>query len=200
MRIVCFVLLVLMGAPFVQSAVAQEDEVKIVKDGPMESFANPHLPKVKAKAKELEGLLSEDEAAALLVVRNSYGMVRSLKMVQRDIQNTVTACSEKNPDMKAEMDAAYDDWMGKIKPAIKSNDDRYEEALTYFSNGNVVREYMGLIDQAAQFADDLIHKDYLSEKEECETLRDSMGQSGDQIAQLLAEIEWPDLQGLSKEE
>ena len=54
---------------------------------------------IQQKGQSLAASFTPEETARLAILRNSFGMIRSVELVRQNIDDAVKACGKKNPDM-----------------------------------------------------------------------------------------------------
>ncbi|MCB1556867.1 MAG: hypothetical protein KDJ15_06090 [Alphaproteobacteria bacterium] len=153
---------------------------------------NPYLKSVESKARELSGLLSEDEVAAFVTIRDNFGMIRAVRIAGQDVTRAVKACGKDQPDLKQKMDDRLALWTKTLEPVLKDQASRMDKAVKQnFRESGEVDAYLSLIDAAAHYADDQIDKTPVTTSAACEGLLTSMDRSQDQIEALLKALSWP---------
>lgn len=125
-----------------------------------------------------------------LIMRNKHSVLRSVRIVERDVGNAVKACGKANPDLKEPMRARFKDWRGAVDPILDEADkflDQEIEAqqLVYPSD---FRHVLKLNDKAYEYSDSKIKKEVVTSKDACEKLLESMDRTEDKMVQLLQDI------------
>ncbi|WP_435641013.1 hypothetical protein [Micavibrio aeruginosavorus] len=154
---------------------------------------NPHLKKLNTRTDELTKKLGEAELKNLFYIREAFGTVRAVAVVQRDVGAAVKSCGKANPDMKETMDARFKEWSDSVGPVIKDREIMMDQAITAqsYMKPKEVRDYLKLIQQTAEYADKSIEKNYATAKEDCESLMKSMDRTQEVVTELLADLKIP---------
>ena len=154
---------------------------------------NPYLEKVDAKAKELAAALSEEESRNVGMVRQSFGVLRSIGVVRRNVDNAVKLCAKANPDMKKPLQERFDTWEGEVAKHLKAQEKNLKKAVSkdHFKQPGEVQEYLDLLDNAAGYAEEKMSKEVVTTPEACTHLQKSMDQTQKVLTDLLGELPWP---------
>lgn len=171
------------------------DEKKADDKKPAEAAApavNPYREQINAMARELAKEFGKDHAQALAQIRNGFGMLRAVKLVERDVGKAVDACGKANPDIGKDMKDRFGKWSGSVNPLIKKQQGAMDDAIhaAAFPDEKKVKSYLDLIDKAAEFADSQIEKNALTTPEACGNLRASMESTEPTMVDLLGGIKW----------
>ncbi len=196
MRIVSALLLsavVLSGVLAVPSVVSAQELNKPEAAKKFMEAENPHLKKLNARTDELTRTLGEAELKNLFYIRETFGTVRAVTVVQRDVGAAVKSCGKANPDMKEAMDARFKEWSDSVGPVVKDREAMMDKAITAqtYMKPKEIRDYLKLIQQTAEFADKSIEKNYATAKEDCESLLKSMDRTQEVVTELLADLKIP---------
>ena len=154
--------------------------------------SNPHMDEMNSKARKLAASLSEEEAMYFAVVRENFGILRSIDVARGSVKEAVAQCADKNPDLKDGINARYKEWDKAITGATGPQQKAMDKAVTkdHFSDPAPVKDYLGTIDKAARFADDKMEKTVVTTPEACHHLMDSMGDTQETILQLVNGMAW----------
>lgn len=155
--------------------------------------ANPYIVKIDEMAKDLAGKLSSEEAEALGLVRHSFGLVRSVGVVRRNVEHATGLCLKANPDMKAQMSPRFDSWNAKIKTALDEQDRNLKRASgkENFKDPAAVKAYLDLLDKAGKYAEEHLDVQVVTTPEACARLQKSMDETETVLTGLIHEIKWP---------
>jgi hypothetical protein len=129
-------------------------------------------------------------------------MVRAVKLVRGDVENAITQCREKNPDMDSAMKERFTKWSGAIDPVLSDNDKKMKESLAsgLFKDPVRVQEYLDAIDSMAKHADEKTDKQVVTTKEACDSLLKSMDNTEPGLTKILSEIAWPQASKAAKKQ
>jgi hypothetical protein len=154
---------------------------------------NPHIAKVEQKARELIAPLTQPQMQDLYLLREGFGLIRSVEIVQRDIGRAVRLCGEDNPDLKGPMEARYKKWTGKVDPVLKSKMTALQKAIdtqTYTQPAKI-RSYFKSLDDAAIYAEKKFDKRVITTEEACKSLLQSMDGTEENVAGIMSELKVP---------
>lgn len=129
-----------------------------------------------------------------LIMRNKHSVIRTIKLVERDVGSAVKACGKNNADIKKDMDARFKDWQGAVNPILKDaqkflDKEIEEQQLVYPSD---FRHVLKMNDKAYEYSEKQIIKEVVTSKEACGKLLASMDRTEDQLVQLLQDILIPE--------
>lgn len=181
-----FLLAVLAAAPPAHAQTAKEIEVKPEGKNPVSEWM--------AAENKLIDTLNRAGKERFLIMRNKHGVIRTIKLVERDVGSAVKACGKNNSDMKKDMDARFKDWKNAIHPILKDaqkflDKEIEEQQLVYPSD---FRHVLKMNDKAYEYTEKQVVKEVVSSKEACEKLLASMDRTEDKLVQLLQDILIPE--------
>ncbi len=138
--------------------------------------------------------LPEQNQKVFFVMRNKYNVMRSVRMVERDISNAVKSCAAENKEISDEINTRFDEWQNAINPIIKDagdflNQELKEQEAFHISDFKKVSK---LNDKAFDFSEDQIKKKPVSSLKSCKSLIKSMNKSENQLVDLLQTILIPE--------
>ncbi len=136
--------------------------------------------------KIVEGLGPEEQKHFFLLY-NNYNLVGTVKMVQTDVTNAVTACGKENPDMKEALIGRLKDWNDAIGNVIKEaegNINNMVVAQEYAKPAEIKKVFKGL-DKTRDLANAQIEKTPVSTREACEYLQNQMNDTQKNFIALL---------------
>lgn len=157
---------------------------------------NPYIPKRETKAHEIASKIDEPALKHLYVLREGFGNLRAVTMVQRDVGTAVTACGKVNPEMKESMDQRFAKWNSTVDPVVREKENLIDDAIktqTYVKPKEI-KDYLKLIEQSAQHANRMEDKQIVTTPEACQGLLDSMDRTEETVAKVLSQITvlpWP---------
>ena len=154
---------------------------------------NPHIAKVEQKARELVAPLTQPQMQDLFLLREGYGLIRSVEIVQRDIGRAVRLCGEDNPDLKGPMEARYKKWTGTVDPVLKEKMTALQKAIdtqTYTQPAKI-RGYFKALDDAALYAEKKFDKRVITTEDACKSLLQSMDGTEENVAGIMSELKVP---------
>lgn len=134
--------------------------------------------------------LNKTGKESFLILRNKHSAIRSVRIVERDVESAVKSCGKNNPDLKNDMDARFKQWKGSINPILKDaekvlNREIEEQQLVYPAD---FRHVLKLNDKAYDYSEGMVKKEVVTTQEACRGLLDSMDRTEDRLVQLLQEI------------
>jgi len=163
---------------------------------PAAAAADPALEKLEKRSLELVENLEEEELKHLFHIRESFGSTRAVKVVRSDVQKAVKACGTANPDMKDKMDGRFAAWTAAVDPAVKAKEKDIDAAIaaqTYLKPKEI-KDYLKMIEKAANSVDKGITKVPVSTPEACTGLLKSMDSTETVLTKLIGDMElspWP---------
>lgn len=158
-----------------------------------QSDQTPITKWIAAENAMIEALPKENQKV-FFVMRNKYNVIRSVRMVERDIKNAVQSCAKENKDIKDEINTRFDEWQNAIDPILKDANSFLDKELKqqkafHVSDFKVVSK---LNDKAFNFSEKQIEKKPVSSLKSCKSLIKSMNRSENQLVDLLQTILIPE--------
>ena len=134
------------------------------------------------------------------MIRESYGIIRSVYAVQRDVGHAVELCGNDNPDLKEEISARFSQWNQAVEPVLKDQDKNLQAAIEKqsYKKPKDVNAYLDNIDDAAEYADKMLDKKVITTEEACKSLLASMDRTEGNIVSILDEAPIPALDAEGK--
>ncbi len=134
--------------------------------------------------------LDKKNKESFLILRNKHSVIRSVRIVERDVGSAVKACGDKNPGMKKDMDARFKDWQNAVDPILKDADkflqqEIDEQQIVYPSD---FRHVLKLNDKAYEYTESQVKKEVVTSEEACGRLLNSMDRTEDKLVELLQDI------------
>ncbi len=138
--------------------------------------------------------LPEQNQEVFFVMRNKYNVIRSVRMVERDIKNAVQSCAKENNEIKTEINTRFNEWQNAINPILKEASNFLDQELKqqeafHVSDFKMVSK---LNDKAFDFSEDQIRKKPVSSLKSCQSLMKSMNKTENQLVDLLQTILIPE--------
>ena len=174
-------------------AFAQTNSTSAPTLAPAVPSSNPHIQKAQDKAVEIAKSFTPVEIENLSVIKDGFGIIRAVQVTNKSVSNTVKKCGQDNPEMKAEMDAEYSTWNGRVITTLNNREKDMKTAINdgRFSKPKEVTNFLELIDKAAQYADDKMEKQIISTPSACDSLKESMDDTAGKLETLLTELKFP---------
>lgn len=181
--------LALLVFTFTVPALAEEESREAVKA----KTDNPHIQVMNDKAKALAGSLSEEESKDLGLIRENFGILRSIEVARKTVKEAVDLCADKNADLKGDITAKHKSWHDEIGTVLDKQEKELEKSISkdHFSKHKEIKAYLDSIDEAASYADGKIEKDIVTTPEACKNLMGSMDDTKTVIISLISELSWP---------
>lgn len=196
-----FLLMTMLAAVMAGPVAAQEKAAPVPADetaapaepAPQSAPVNPHIQEMNDKARELAGVLTEEEAKTLSVIRDNFGILRSVGIARKSVDEAVSLCAKENPDLKKEITARHKQWDQKIGAALDHQENTLDGEITKerFQDPAMIKDYLGTIDKAAYYADENIEKKIITTAEACKNLMASMDETQRVILELVDGMKWP---------
>jgi hypothetical protein len=147
-----------------------------------------------AAENKLIDTLSQKDKEAFYVMRNKHGILRSVRVVSRDVGKAVKACGKANPDMKKTMDGRFTDWKNAVHPILDTaekflNEEIDAQKVVFPSD---FRYILKMNDKAFEFSEKQIEKEPVTSAEACRSLLDSMDRTEDDLIELLQDALLPE--------
>lgn len=143
---------------------------------------------LRSIAAELLADLGPNEMEQIYAIRSNHGVVQSVKRVENDLALGVKTCLEKNPEM-TDLKKAFEGWRKEVRPMI----DQAEIQLTKkiksqeIVESTALQSYLRTIDLIATIQDNRLDKTYVSEKKQCNKLKDKLDETKEGLRKLLRE-------------
>ncbi len=128
------------------------------------------------------------------VMRNKHGVIRSVRIVRRDVGNAVKACGKENPDLKKPMRDRFKQWEEAVVPVLDLADKFFKEEIEtqQIVHPGDFRHVLKLNDKAYTYGEKQIEKQVVTSKEACEGLLESMDRTEDKMVELLQDMLLPE--------
>lgn len=184
MRIITFLILMMVFVTSgINNAVAQEEAVK----------ETPITKWIDAENKMIDSLPKQNQEV-FFVMRNKFSVIRSVKMVERDVGNAVKSCGKQNKEIKKGINQRFSEWKNAINPILKEADKFLEQELKEQEAFHVTdfKHITKLNDKAFAFSEKQIKKEPVTTLEACQKLMASMDRTEDQLVNLLQDILLPE--------
>lgn len=138
--------------------------------------------------------LPRQDKRSFFVLRNKHSIIRSIRLVRRDIKNAVKACGKENKDMKKEMNTRFEQWESAVLPVIKLADKFLNEEIKSqkIVHESDLRYVLKLNDKAYTYGEKKIEKRPVTDKKSCENLLKSMDRTEDKMVSLLQDMLLPE--------
>lgn len=183
-----FVLSVVLLSLSVSAHAESETRKMVAKD-------NPHMQKAQDKAAEIAGNFTAQEIANLEIVKDGFGIIRSVRTTGKIVEKTVKQCGKDNPEMKDQMTSGFNDWQTGVMTVLTAKENDMKTAIGdgRFSKPKDVQAFLDLIDKAAQKADDNRSAGIkiVSTPSSCEGLLKTMNSSANKLEELLGAVAFP---------
>lgn len=148
---------------------------------------------IEAENALLDSLPKQNEKV-FFILRNKHSVIRTIRVVRRDIKNAVKSCGRKNKDLKVSMNRRFKEWENAVLPILKEAEkflkiELKEQEAFYVGDYHHV---MKLNDKAYSFSESKVNKTPVTTKEACEGLLTSMDRTEDSLLSLLQDILLPE--------
>jgi len=163
---------------------------------------NPHVKDLQEKAASLTSSLSKEEAADLVLLRENFGIVRSIQIARDSVKEAVGLCSKANPDLSAPINKRFDSWNGELGDELDSQEAKINNSINKenFKDPKSIKVYFKLIDDVANFANDNLEKNIVTSVDACTNLMNSMDETQETITKLLKNLSWFDSEETNADE
>lgn len=169
-----------------KKAVKKKQEEDASKPTPIDEW-------ITAENKLIDTLAQKDKDA-FFVMRNKHSVIRSVRIVDRDVGNAVQACGKNNPEMKDKIYARFASWQGAVRPILDTAEKFLKEEIetqkVVFSSD--FKHVLKLNDKAYEYGEKQIQKEPITTLEACEGLVESMDDTEDQLIELLQDALLPE--------
>jgi len=138
--------------------------------------------------------LKKKQKETVFILRNKHGVIRSVRVVDRDVGNAVKACGKENPEIRKDMDTRFKDWQNAVLPILDTAQDFLDKEIDSQKtvDAKELRSVLKLNDAAYAFGESKIEKMPVTEKEACRDLLKSMDRTEDQLITLLQDMLLPE--------
>lgn len=149
--------------------------------------------KLEKKAADIAAHFTPTERESLGVISDGFGIMHAVMLTNKSVSTTIAACGKRNPEMKADMDAAYTKWYGGIGPVLEAREKDLKAAVRdgRFSKPQEVEAFLDALDSLARHNYDRMEKSPLTTPSACERLVKSMERSGEKLSKALTELKFP---------
>lgn len=149
--------------------------------------------KLEKKAAEIAETFSPVEKENLGVISDGFGIMHAVQLTSKSVSTTIDLCGQRNPEMKADLDAAYKEWYDGIGPQLQAREAEMKAAINdgRFSKPKDVSAFLDLLDRLAQHNYDRMEKKPLTTPSACERLAKTMGRTGEKLGKALSELKFP---------
>lgn len=149
--------------------------------------------KLEKKAAEIAETFSPVEKENLGVISDGFGILHAVQMTNKSVSTTIDLCGKNNPEMKADMDAAYKAWHDDIRTQLQARETDMKNAINdgRFSKPKDVTAFLDLLDQLARHNYDRMEKRPLTTPSACARLVKTMDRTGEKLTQTLHELKFP---------
>ena len=148
---------------------------------------------IAAENKMIDSLPQENQKV-FFVLRNKHSVIRSVKMVSRDVENAVKSCAKENEEIAAEIKSRFSEWENAVNPILKDAEkflakELKEQEAFHTSDYKKITK---LNDKAFNFSEKQIKKTPVTSLKSCKGLLKSMNKSEDKLVNLLQDILLPE--------
>ncbi len=156
---------------------------------------NPYLDKLQEASVEFIKDVPDDGVKALYLIREAYGILRSVHSVKKDVGHAVDLCGKENSDLEGDMDSRFKEWSDNVTPALKTQDEKLDALIKKqsYKKPKDVKSYLKNIDNAAEYADKMLDKQVVTTPDACQSLLESMDRTETNIVELLGQTAMPEL-------
>jgi len=156
---------------------------------------NPYIKVMNDKAKKLADSLTEKEAKTLGLIRENFGFLHSVDIARKSVKEAATLCMKENSSLKKAMKTRHQSWDTKIGDILVKQEKNLHDFISKdnFSDPAQIEDYLGSIDDMAEYAENKIQKNIVTTPEACKGLIDSMDHSEEVIVRILEGMTWPDV-------
>ena len=117
--------------------------------------SDPYQQQIHTQALALAKELNDQQVEALAHIREGFGMIRTVHMVDKDVDRAVTSCEKAHPDIKQKMADRYSAWHDQLDPKLAQGEKDMNAAIDSGAAGDPkkLRAYLATIDKAANHAE-----------------------------------------------
>ena len=158
----------------------------IAQDTPEPSLAEMRQ-EMFAKLKEISDRLEGAEKTHFNLAYSNHSLIGTVRTVQNDVSNAITACGENNPEMRGQLNARFTTWNEAISPIMleaQGHLDNMIIAQTYAPEADIKGVFKVMSDTRAK-AQTEIEKIPVTTPEACQYLLDKMDETQISMAGLL---------------
>lgn len=150
-------------------------------------FNQEQLDIVREKLEKLMETVAEEDLNTVYRIRQSYGMIQSVKIVSADVEKAVKSCGKENKDIKGVMDERYKIWSEAVLPVIDDAEKALKKAINEQKavKKKDLNEYLDAVQEAAEHKEGLIEKTPVTSLEACRELVKSMTRTQENLTALL---------------
>ena len=145
------------------------------------------LTKLDAATEKMLKGLDKNQIAQFAAIRDSHGILQSVKDVEMHIGNAVKSCSDKNPSLANSIQQRYADWKKGLAPIIRDAKKRQTDMIEMqtYATPNNARQYLKLVDEAVAYKGRGIDYIPIDSEKECRKLIDKMDDTEANLQKLM---------------
>lgn len=145
------------------------------------------LTKLDAATEKMLKGLDKNQIAQFAAIRDSHGILQSVKDVETHIGKAVKACSDKNPSLADPIQKRYADWKKGLAPIIRDAKKRQGDMIDMqtYATPNNARQYLKLVDDAVEYKARGIKYIPIDSEKECRKLIDKMDDTEASLQKLM---------------
>jgi hypothetical protein len=165
---------------------AAQAQVTFVKTNPIE--------RMTARTRALVEGLKEAELRQFAVIREQFGVIRSVRIVHGDVANAFEACGKNNREMASSLKGRFEKWDGAVSPVLSNAEKKLDEMINTqsFAQPQTVRDYLKLVDESAEYVETrLPPKVPVSSRAACKELERNVDATQNKLIELLGQILTP---------
>lgn len=145
------------------------------------------LTKLDAATEKMLKGLDKNQVAQFAAIRDSHGILQSVKDVEIHMGKAVDACSAKNPQLAAPIQQRYDAWKQGLAPIIRDAKKRQSDMINMqtYATPNNARQYLKLVDDAVEYKARGVKYIPIDSEKECKRLIDKMDETETSLQKLM---------------
>lgn len=143
--------------------------------------------KVFDRMRKMSEKLKPEEQKHFFTMYNNYNMIGTVKMVQSDVANAITACGQENPEIKSKLDARFSKWKDAVAPVIKEAETNVDNMVVAqdYADAKEIKSIFKTVDEMRSTTNKQIDKQPVSNREACDYLLGKMDDTQENFVQLL---------------
>lgn len=162
------------------------------KEAPKKEEATP-ITKWRDAENKMIDPLNDLDMESIFIMRQKYGIIKTVGVVEKDVTNGVASCGKANPDMKAAMESRLAQWKKAVNPVVELAN---KNLMAEVDKQTIVdpaefKKVLKLQDAAYVYGEKKTTKNYATGKDVCEALLESMNDSEDTLVGLLQDTLLP---------
>ncbi|MCD8498196.1 MAG: hypothetical protein LRZ85_09125 [Alphaproteobacteria bacterium] len=136
----------------------------------------------------LEKRLNDKERHHFGIIYNNHNLIQTVKTVEGDVGNAVSACSRENPDMASKMEDRFDDWKTAVNAKLTEAEGLTQSMIFAqdYATKDEINDALAAADTLRAHSQTIYDKVPVTSEEACEFLYEKMVETKDNMLMLIS--------------